>query len=284
MLNILLKTANFKQYIGRFLAPDASIENVEQLFAERVGEHIKETMTGFESIPIHSHYLCSTIIDLPFSSKKFNWSTLKTVIAQHTSAIPATFINAYECASWGYSLRHALRNQREKRYVLLTMVDLNILELEYWKANANWGKSGFGITTVLLECDIKNSINSEQPYSSAMNIGVARGSNAIAEFTLAMRNEMTAKPTLKLAYPYFPENVTALFHKLIPKANFLPDYHPEFGHCFGADPWISIIKDYQTNKADQSYIAASVALNGYWAIANIHLNQQTSVCLSKVVL
>lgn len=283
MLKLYLKAANFKQYIGALAAPDEQMNVVEQRFAQIVSDHVNETMKPFVDLSVYSHYLCSTIIDVPFSSKKFDWSRLQKKVAEQSSFAPGSFVNAYECASWGYSLRHALRRQTESRYVLISIIDLNVLELEYWKENSNWGKSGFGITTLLFECSLEPENAPEK--EATLNIGVARGNNAIAEFTLAMRNHVNTKPTAKLAYPYFPENVTELFYKLIPSANFLPDYHGEFGHCFGADPWISIIKDYQNSQdKEQSYLAASVALNGYWGIADVSVNKESMVSLSKVVL
>ena len=284
MLKIILKTANFKQYIGPVIPSDESMENVEKTFSKLIGEHVKDSMSEFDDIDVHRHYLCSTIIDVPFGSKKIHWPRMQNAMQQYTKYAPNAFINAYECASWGYSLRHALRKQKEKRYVLLTLVDLNLMNIEFWQANSNWGDSGFGVTTVLLEClyDETQELVPVEASSNVMNMGVARGNNAIAEFTLAMRTQTISKPELKLAYPYFPKNVTELFYRLIPKADFLPDHHPEFGHCFGADPWISIIKDQLNNKLEQSYLAASVALNGYWALAEIHVNQQSSVYLEKV--
>jgi len=276
MLNIKLKKAHFRRFSGSFCDISTSTTDMEKLFSEQVGLHIHDSLEGIGNIDIHSHHLCSTIIDIPFGSKVFDWQRIQSQIAEQTSFAPQSFLNAYECAGWGYSLRHALRNQKETRNILITVVDLNLLNLDYWLANSNWGDSGFGIITLLLECD-PESINN-------LNVGGALSSNAVAEFTIQMRNENDKRENTKLAHPYFPKNVTDLFYKLVPKADFLPDWHSEFGHCFGADPWISLIKNHQQSPSVQSYIIGSVALNGYWALAHVSTTEETTVHLSEATL
>jgi len=273
MLAIQLNKACFQRYNGYFCDADVPADEVEQRFSQAIATHLNTTLADVDASHIHSHYLCSTIIDNPFGSRAFEWPRIAQQLQSQTSYAPQAFINAYECAGWGYSLRHALRNQKEERLIAITIVDVNLFNLDYWLSNDNWGHSGFGIITLLLTC--------APNARDELNIGVAKSTNAVAEFTVQMRNETSKRSGVKLAHPYFPEKVTGLFYKLVPNADFLPDWHSEFGHCFGADPWISIIKQHQENPKPQAYVASSVALNGYWALAEIHTSEQTQVVISE---
>jgi hypothetical protein len=99
-----------------------------------------------------------------------------------------------------------------------------------------------------------------------------------------MREMLKVRSALKLAQPFFPSHVTELFYRLLPGTDHLPDLHPRFGHCFGADPWLSILTDAPNSAPGQGYLAASVALNGYWALAEVGVDPVGQYSFAKLEL
>jgi len=263
MSELELVRAEFIRYPQSLLSVDDRLQNLSPVLAKAVGEQIAYALQGWQGPIPDRHFVCSTIMDLAFSRQLVNWPTLVEQIAQYTDAVPDMLINAYECASWGYSLRQALSHPRTSPYVMCTIVDLNLMDLAFWRANPNWGNSGFGIVTLLFRA--------ETNAHECVTVNVAKTSNFIAEFSIAVRNALADKPDYKLALPFFPPAVTQLFQRLLPDADMLPDLHPRFGHCFGADPWISLIEQAPHASSGQRFLATSVALNGYWTMADITL-------------
>jgi len=261
MAKLTLKCACYQRYTGRLAGAETPLTTVNQVLGEHIGRNISSCVGGMTANDIAAHFMCSTIIDIPFSSGALMWPKLQAAIGAYTACPPETVVNAYECAAWGYALRYALERKLTTPYILCSIVDLNILDLSFWERNPNWGNSGFGIATLLFEC--------EPEALSDVIVGVAKTSNSIAEFTIAMRETLKLRQGLKLAQPFFPSHVTELFFRLLPDADHLPDLHPRLGHCFGADPWLSILTDAPKSAPGQRYLAASVALNGYWALAEV---------------
>jgi len=263
MSELQLVRADFTRYSTPLLGVDEPLEELSPALAKVVGEQICRCLQGWQEPLPDRHFLCSTIMDLTFARQLVDWSTLVRQMHHYTDAVPDMLVNAYECASWGYCLRQALAHPRTSPYVMCTIVDLNLLDLSFWRANPNWGDSGFGIATLLFRA--------EAGAEQRVNVNVAKTSNFIAEFSIAVRSWLENKPQYKLALPFFPQPVTQLFQRLLPDADMLPDLHPRLGHCFGADPWISLIEQAAHAQPGQRFLATSVALNGYWAMADITL-------------
>ncbi|PHM70604.1 hypothetical protein [Xenorhabdus kozodoii] len=263
MSDLQLVRASFARTSTPLISVDDSLENLSPALACRVGKHISECLQGWDGPLPERHFMCSTIMDLAFANRLIDWDCLQQQMEQYTQAVPDVLVNAYECASWGYCLRQALTHPSSSPYVMITIVDLNLLNLSFWEANPDWGKSGFGIATLLFRVGA-DAIN-------CLQVGVAKTSNFIAEFSIAVRQYLEVKHPHKLALPFFPKQVTQLFQRLLPQADSLPDLHPLLGHCFGADPWISLIEYASQAVPDERLLATSVALNGYWAMADVSL-------------
>lgn len=263
MHELRLARAAFTRFSRPLLSTSAALEQLSPALAEAVGRQVAHCLTGYDGPPPDRHFLCSTIMDLPFANRLIDWRTLQQQMRRYTDATPDTLVNAYECASWGYCLRQALIAPQPVSRVMCTIVDLNLMALSFWQQNPNWGASGFGIATLLF--------NVEPGAAKHLNVGVAKSANFIAEFSIAVRHCLEEKAACKLALPFFPEQVTQLFQRLLPQADTLPDLHPQLGHCFGADPWISLIEHAKEARDGQRFLATSVALNGYWAMADVSL-------------
>jgi hypothetical protein len=242
-----------------------------------IGSQVKDIIAPLsvdEQAQINRHFLCSTMIELPFTTGDISWSAVAEMLAEHGEFQPDTFINAYECASWGYSLRHYLQHNKDAKFLLVSIVDANLYDLEFWRYNEHWHDSGFGVTTVLLE--VTGTISNE------LNIGCAVTHNAMAEFATVVRRDVVTRENCVLAMPFFPENIQQMFDKLLAKQSRLPDRHADWGHCFGADPWLNILCHCLDNEVteDQQYLACSLALNGYYALAEVTVTPSTQFILS----
>ena len=263
MSELELVRAKFTRHSQTLLSVENALDDLSLALARAVGEQVSSCLLDWQAPLPDRHFMCSTIMDLVFARQLVDWSTLVGQMAQYTDVVPDMLINAYECASWGYCLRQALSHPRTSPYIMCTIVDLNLMDLSFWRANPNWGNSGFGIATLLFRA------GSDAHQRVAVN--VAKTNNFIAEFSIAVRNALTDRPDYKLALPFFPQTVTQLFKRLLPDADMLPDLHPRLGHCFGADPWISLMEQAPHALPGQRFLATSVALNGYWAMADITL-------------
>ncbi|WP_444930793.1 hypothetical protein ACJJIF_03130 [Microbulbifer sp. SSSA002] len=224
---------------------------------------------------IDRHFLCSTMIELPLSSaavseQDFNYG-------DDARAPITSFINTYECASWGYSLRHYLKQSPKARYLLVSILDANVLDLSFWRENDNWGDSGFGLCTLLFE--VRDAGNVELNASCTLTY------NTTPEFATVIRKMVMGRNDLTLSLPFFPENIRQIFTKLLAANVKLPDLHDRWGHCFGSDPWLNIIcqgveKGFQE---PEKFLACSIALNGYYCTVEVTVDQQSQFCLMEAV-
>lgn len=239
---------------------------------------ITSMLSASEQLKINRHFLCSTMIDLPFTTGDISWSKVASMLNQNEKNQADTFINAYECASWGFSLRHYLQHDQQNtpQFLLVSIIDANVFDLEFWRYNENWHESGFGITTVLLE------VNGQM--TDELLTQCATTHNAMAEFATVIRRHANNKKGVTLAMPFFPEHIQQMFNKLLVNQTRLPDLHAQWGHCFGSDPWLSILSHCQESPIlkEQEFLACSLALNGYFSIAQIKVTPQTQFILQKV--
>lgn len=240
-------------------------------------EQILGGLSEHEKAQIDRHFLCSTMVEMPFTTGDIPWSVVAEQLAVRGPNNPDTYINAYECASWGYSLRHYLKYAEpgKTRFLLVSILDANLYDLTFWRYNENWHESGFGITTLLIE--VCGELSDELVTQCALT------HNAMAEFATVVRRTVTNKEDVCLALPFFPDHIQDMFNKLLAKQWRLPDLHHQWGHCFGSDPWLSILCHSLENPPQQAqkYMAASLALNGYFAMAEVVVNQATQFILNK---
>lgn len=257
------------------------VDEVMSLLVKSLGPQVNQLIeqTGIPVTEFDRHFLCSTMIELPFTTQSVKWQDIAAQLKEYGDHQPDTFVNAYECASWGYSLRHYLKQakleQRHAKYMIVSIMDANVYDFEFWRYNEHWEHSGFGITTVILEV--------EAPLTDEMTIGSAVTHNGVAEFATVVRRTMIKKPGAVVALPFFPVNVQMMFEKLLRGQPSLPDLHASYGHCFGSDPWLSLLIHGQNSKIEQPqrFMACSVALNGYYAIADLMMTPDTVLIKNK---
>jgi hypothetical protein len=246
-------------------------ETVSKTLAKQVDQLLLQTEVSQQQI--NRHFLCSTMIELPFTTGAIQWQTVAKMFENYGKHQPSTFVNAYECASWGFSLRHYL-TQGESKYLLVSILDANFYEFEFWRYNQHWENSGFGMATILLE------INGD--LSDELLIGSTTTHNSMAEFATIVRRTAAKKNTVTLAMPFFPINIREMFTKLLAGQSQLPDLHDDWGHCFGSDPWLSLLHHGLNNKIQSPtpFMVCSYALNGYYAIADVMMTAKTQLILN----
>jgi hypothetical protein len=262
--DLTLLGARYRKMPNPGFADGISVGDACANLGQHLGINTRELRSACGDLPVDQCYFCSTILDLPFAGEAFDQVRFLAAAAAVDPVVPDTIVNAYECVCWGYILRHVAHNIERPTRVLMHIVDVDVLNLVHWRANSAWGHSGFGIMSLLFEVC---------PAAKAeVVVGSARTEQHVTEFVLELRKFVAARPGLPIALPYLPKDISGIFSRTMAAFRCLPDLHPELGHCFGSDPWIGIVRHaLEAKRADDNFIASSIALNGYWAMALVHV-------------
>ncbi|WP_199181097.1 hypothetical protein [Chromobacterium alticapitis] len=181
---------------------------------------------------------------------------------------PDWITNGYECTGWGYILRHVRQKARLSgpRCLLLQIADVDIHNFAFWRLTSRWGRSGFGIATLLL--DVMPDGGEDD-----LLLGTAPQAHALTMMGRALRQFAKPRPGVAVALPFFPEATRGALFKSFDGAAAHADHYPRFGHAFGSDPWLSLLAEIEAGAdyAGGRCVLASLALNGYFAIADLAL-------------
>jgi len=237
-----------------------------KMLAEVLVEQFATTIKELDQTRIKRNFVVSTMLDLPFTSGWLKWADIAAAASDTRPDLPAfdNLITGYECASWGYCLRYAFKDMNPGDMIAISILDINVMNISYWESNANWGNSGFGLATIVLTLGEDNQIECH----------IAKSINAFGEFCLDLRRVSREQSGVMLVPPYFPSDIAAMYAKIVPQEQRTENLVDDWGHCFGADPWIGLIEEVARgcNWQDTTYFATSVALNGYWTYAKLKLN------------
>jgi hypothetical protein len=214
---------------------------------------------------IDDHVISSTILSALLMDGSATSRAFTGAIAAQLHREVDWMTHGYECAGWGYVLRYLLGKAAVsgRRRLLLQLVDVDIHQFTYWLANAQWGHSGFGICTLVVEV--------EPGDAWPLRVGAATQAKAMVQMGLALRAFSSERPGVPVAVPFFREASRRVLVKTLGGATIHPDGYPEFGHSFGSDPWISLLLDRLDSREPgcSRTIVNSLALNGYFAMADI---------------
>lgn len=284
MSNLLVRAITYQalpvELYAEYHGEAKAFGDLTQTIMTQVDEMLENTQV--DASEITRHFLCSTMVELPMTMGQISWEEISKNMRDSGAHYPDTFVNAYECSSWGYSLRHYLKHQARtgrgdtsSRFLMVSIIDANVYNLEFWRYNEYWEHSGFGITTFLLE--VTGELTDELVIQSAAT------HNPMAEFATVVRRIAAKKEQTALALPFFPENIQNMFEKLLGGKPRLPDLHAQWGHCFGSDPWLSLLLNGLENPITEPtpFLACSQALNGYFAIAEVIMTPETQLLLKK---
>lgn len=241
-----------------------------QATAKMLGEVLVDqyalTTAQLDQTTIKRNFVVSTMLDLPFTSGWLQWPDIAAAATAARPDLPPfdNLITGYECASWGFCLRYAFKELNPGDKIAISILDINVMNINYWHSNPNWGNSGFGLATIVLTLGADNQVECH----------IAKSINAFGEFCLDLRRVSREQTDVVLVPPYFPTEIAAMYAKIVPQEQRTENLVDDWGHCFGADPWVGLIEEVARGKAwqDTTYFATSVALNGYWTYAKLKLN------------
>jgi hypothetical protein len=248
-----------------FVAADVSLADATAALAQRVGEeaHLYATNSG----PIDDYVVTSTVLSQFLADTSPHAEQFREGIGATYGRIPDWITNAYECTGWGFILRYVMQKARLSgpRRLLLQIVDSDIHNFAYWIGTSRWGKSGFGICTLLIDV---------APDSDSMlTIGSASQAHALVQMGRSLRNFTETHPGISVAVPFFPEMSRRALFKCFDTGLVHDDRYSRFGHSFGSDPWLSVLAELNAGSLQpgSDCIVSSLALNGYFSIARIAL-------------
>lgn len=230
--------------------------------ASHMAAFLEKNIQSFEpcvspSKPI-PHLLVSTSVSSEFNSNEHVWPDAVAAFSECMDHPPSMFINAYECASWGYALRCANQFFSDGECILISIVDLNLNNLSFWNYSNEWGSSGFGVCTLLIKLGSTSTLKVAQSVSS----------NPMADFCLNIKRQASRHNADIVSMPFFPKKTRELNDRMLKKLNRMTDLHEQYGHCFGSDPWISLIKGGEAIKG-KTVLSCSLAYSGYWSVMAI---------------
>lgn len=237
-----------------------------QMLGQVLSAQLADTVQDIDPGRIKRNFVVSTMLDLPFTSGWLAWADIAAATRDQPAHLPRfdNLIAGYECASWGYCLRYALKELEPGDMIAISILDINVMNISYWHSNPNWGNSGFGLATFVLTAAQDNHVECH----------IAKSINAFGEFCLDLRRLSKERPQMRIVPPYFPSDIAAMYTKIVPQEHRTENLVQDWGHCFGSDPWVGLIEEVARGNAwqDTPYVATSVALNGYWTFADVKLN------------
>lgn len=242
------------------------------LGADAFVDRLAKKLSGFAERAIDgqerngfSHYVCSSTLDIACSGGWFEPVALTRKIYD-ASGLRCAYSNAMQCATWGFLVRQHLAHKPDVSNILISVIDANPLGMRFWDDNISWGKTGHRVTMVHLA--IPENTGKDQRASgypgNAVMVGKCNPAVVLYDYALEIQKAMARYPDHTLAIPYFEEKMRKGLKRSVGEYAYLPDLYEEFGHLCGADPWVSIARDFTHSGAEKKrYLASSFASEGY---------------------
>ena len=248
-----------------FVAAQVSLADATDALAQRVGEEARLYSTN--SGPIDDYVVTSTVLSQFLADTSAYAEQFRAAIGTSYGRIPDWITNAYECTGWGFVMRYVWQKAclTGPRRLLLQIVDSDIHNFTYWLGSSRWGKSGFGICTLLIVVT--------PGAGNMLSIGCASHATELVQMGRNLRSFTESHPGISVAVPFFPEMSRCALFKCFDARLAHGDHYQRFGHSFGSDPWLSMLAELDVGslKPGENCITASLALNGYFSIAQVAL-------------
>lgn len=251
-----------------------SLDEQIALGGSLAGRQLAEAMarTGFEAEAL---VVTSTVITAAITMDHEGEARFFDAIEAGCGLRPQAVVNAYMCTGWGYALRHFLRHTDAKR-VAIAIVDLDPHNLAWQRRHPVIGASGFGVTTLLLSLPDDRS---RQPRCSGPH-----ANSAFNDFVMALKLHQSRHGAQPTFIPFTQGPLAATAERVLAKGLLGPNRNDEYGHCFGADPWIGLIEWFQARPplSACSVVAGGIAFNGYYSFAPVWVDERTHVDLRRL--
>ncbi|MCU1727300.1 hypothetical protein NTD86_09925 [Pseudomonas sp. 7P_10.2_Bac1] len=201
-----------------------------------------------------AHYICSSSLDFTCSGGWFDPARLCATTLKYCG-VPCSFSNALQCATWGFMLRQHMRCKPEIRHVVLSIVDANPLDLQFWDENSSWGRTGHRLTQLHLElCEATDTV-----WVSGCNPQVM-----LYDYARQINRLMGLHAGHTLALPFFEAKMRKGLRRSVSDFPCLADHYEEFGHLCGSDPWMAIARQQLVEPdGERRCIVSSIASQGY---------------------
>ncbi|NTX45563.1 hypothetical protein HT749_19405 [Burkholderia cepacia] len=224
----------------------------------------RERLCG--AVGADDYVVSSTILSMLLMNDSPQHRVFAQALAGANDYTPDWMTCSYECAGWGYVLRRALATAAETgpRTLLLQIVDVDVHGYTYWHGNPAWGRSGFGVCTLLIDVGREAS-----PAAPSVLADAAPPASAVVRLGRDIRTFCAARPGVHAALPFFPATSRRALLASVGKTPLLPDGHGLFGHAFGSDPWLSVLLAHRDGDTPHRAAVCSLALNGYYAVADV---------------
>jgi hypothetical protein len=245
---------------------ESNIERID-LLAACIGAQIREVL------PAEKHdydlVLCSSYLSQYLLCDSRNLAALMEGIHKACDLYPLTLVHSYECAGWSYALRF-LADHARTRKAILVVIDIDIVNLGFFLDHPLIGKSGFGITSILLQLPAHGGevVFVDGPYDGS----------GFKEFIRAIRSFRTEMSVERTFLPFFRDDLAEIAARILGRESLGPNLAPEFGHCFGSDAWIGIIRSMAGNPVTEPrrVIAATLAYHGYMGLCTAKITKETT--------
>ncbi len=208
--------------------------------------------------------LNSTMLSLALTMPGPATRRFDDAIARACGLRPAAMLNAYQCASWGFALRHAAFHRGVRR-VAIAIVDVDLHEMAWQRSHPVIGDCGFGVTTLLFETG--RSPRCSGPHANS----------AFNELLMAARAHQQAQGARPTFLPFVRGQLAATATRLLARDSLAPNRYDRYGHCFGADPWIGVIERYRDDPQDAALLAGAIAYNGYFTLSDVALDASAAL-------
>ena len=144
-------TVAYRRTETPFVASQVSLEDAALMLGQWVGDEACRHASA--AGPIDDYVVSSTVLSQFLADGSPHARYFQDEIATHYGRRPDWITNAYECTGWGFILRYMQKKAQfnGRRRLLLQIVDTDIHNFTYWLGNNRWGKSGFGICTLVID-------------------------------------------------------------------------------------------------------------------------------------
>lgn len=253
--------------VAPLLGDEASFEDRLAWLRDELGDQsarVGEAMMGGSRM----HLVCTSML----SKVATGWDVYRRgffdAVTARCGERPAGLLQAYQCAGWGYAIRFAAQHT-DCRWLTLTILDADLHELFSREYEVNLGKIGYGVTTVGLE--MPSGLVPPCCDGPLPNHGFTDMLHA-----LRARRRTTGPVTTFL--PFMPEGLDRIARRSVGDC-LAPNRHADYGHCFGADPWIGVIERLraQPPAVPECVTLGSFAFSGYYAIGSVQVGPWTRV-------
>ncbi|MGJ7510352.1 hypothetical protein [Variovorax sp. GT1P44] len=269
---VKLHAITHARVVGPLLGDEACFEDRLAWLRDEVGDQavrVSVAMGGGSRM----HLVCTSMLSKVVTGwDRYRQGFIDALTAQCGDR-PAGLVQAYQCAGWGYAIRFAAQHT-DCRWLTLTILDVDLHELFSREYEVNLGTIGCGVTTVGLE--LPSGLVPPDCDGPLPNHG-------FTDMLHALRARRRATGPVATFLPFMPEGLDGIARRSVGDC-LAPNRHADYGHCFGADPWIGVLERLraQPQAVPERVTLGSFAFSGYYAICDVQVGPWTSVELRRL--